>query len=58
MAWFLSGLHVSKSWLKTNVRALNGQSDRTRVCPRYWTKADKAAFWPVAVCPLMTQSGH
>ena len=24
---------------------------------RYWTKADKAEFWPAAVCPLMTQSG-
>ena len=25
---------------------------------RYWTKADKARFWPVMVCPLMTQKRH
>jgi len=25
---------------------------------RYWTKADKVAFWLWVVCPLMTQSGH
>ena len=25
---------------------------------RYWTKADKAGFWPAMVCPLLTHNGH
>ena len=37
--------------------ALSGHSDAP-VFVRFWTKADKAGFWPRVVCPLLAQSGH
>jgi hypothetical protein len=40
--------------------AFGGKADMAiavrNVC--FWTKADKAGFWPAMVCPPLTQSGH